>query len=110
MPLSTLESIIKECEKEKELIRVAKNRHYLPNALLDIAESVIDLASQSQGASFSVIQFRDSTGIGRNLCIEILEYFDSIGFTKRNENQRTILNPEKIRFGTNHSVKHPVPN
>ena len=49
-------------------------------------------------------------GIGRNLCIEILEYFDSIGFTKRNENQRTILNPEKIRFGTNHSVKHPVPN
>ena len=110
MPLSRLESIIKECEKEKELIRVAKNRHYLPNALLDIAESAIDLASQSQGASFSVIQFRDFTGIGRNLCIEILEYFDSIGFTKRNENQRTILNPEKIRFGTNHSIKHPVPN
>jgi selenocysteine-specific elongation factor len=103
MSLSTLESIMKECEKEKELIKVAKNRHYLPNALSEIAESAIGLASRNQETGFSVVQFRDHTGIGRNLCVEILEYFDRIGFTKRNENQRAILNPEKIRFKTEHT-------
>jgi selenocysteine-specific elongation factor len=94
---------MKECEKEKELIKVAKNRHYLPNALSEIAESAIGLASRNQETGFSVVQFRDHTGIGRNLCVEILEYFDRIGFTKRNENQRAILNPEKIRFKTEHT-------
>ena len=100
MPLGSIESIMKECEKEKELIRVAKNRHYLPTALSKIAESTIEIASRNPETGFSVIQFRDHTGIGRNLCVEILEYFDSIGFTKRTENQRAILNPEKIRFKT----------
>lgn len=105
IPLDTLESIMKECEKEKELIRVSKNRHYLPAALYKIAESAIELASRNLETGFSVIQFRDYTGIGRNLCVEILEYFDSIGFTKRTENQRAILNPERIRYKTEHSWK-----
>jgi hypothetical protein len=37
--------------------------------------------------------FRDETGIGRNVAIEVLEYFDSKGFTRRQGNDRIILNP-----------------
>ena len=34
-------------------------------------------------APFTVRQFRDASGVGRNVVIEVLEYFDSRGFTQR---------------------------
>jgi hypothetical protein len=47
----------------------------------------------SEGYGFSVIDFRDKTGIGRNLCIEVLEHFDGCGYTLRKENVRVIRKP-----------------
>ena len=47
---------------------------------------------------FSVLQFRDASEIGRNLCIEILEYFDRVGFTRRDENTRHIRTEKKNVF------------
>ena len=32
---------------------------------------------------FPAAQFRDATGIGRTLAIEILEFFDTLGITQR---------------------------
>ena len=39
--------------------------------------------------------FSQHTKISRNLSIEILEYFDEIGFTKRFDEGRVILKPFK---------------
>jgi len=39
-----------------------------------------DLAHQK---SLTAAAFRDRAGIGRNLAIEVLEYFDRIKFTRR---------------------------
>ncbi|HAD70953.1 MAG TPA: hypothetical protein DCF94_02920, partial [Gammaproteobacteria bacterium] len=36
--------------------------------------------------------------IGRNLCIEILEYFDRIGFTRRDGNTRYVRTEKKNIF------------
>ena len=44
-------------------------------------------------------QFRDATGIGRNLAIEVLEYFDRVGFTRRSHEGRRILKPAAELFG-----------
>jgi selenocysteine-specific elongation factor len=41
-----------------------------------------------------VKQYRDQTGIGRNLSIEILEYFDRQGVTRRIGDVRQIMRPE----------------
>jgi selenocysteine-specific elongation factor len=43
---------------------------------------------------FTVQQYRDQTGIGRNLSIEILEYFDRQGITRRIGDVRQIMRPE----------------
>ena len=40
---------------------------------------------------FTVKNFSQNTGITRNLSVEILEYFDKKGFTKRLEEGRVIL-------------------
>ena len=60
--------------------------------LAEFTEKLVDEFPEQNG--FTVIQFRDQSGIGRNLCIEILEYFDRVGFTKRDGNAR-FLRTEK---------------
>ena len=60
--------------------------------LAEFTEKLMENTSEQDG--FTVIQFRDQSGIGRNLCIEILEYFDRVGFTRRDGNTR-FLRTEK---------------
>ena len=35
--------------------------------------------------------FRDATGVGRNVVIEVLEHFDAAGFTKRVGDTRRVV-------------------
>nr|MCH9854073.1 SelB C-terminal domain-containing protein [Gammaproteobacteria bacterium] len=58
-----------------------------------LAATAKELMTASEGHGFSVIDFRDKTGIGRNLCIEVLEHFDGCGYTLRKENVRVIRKP-----------------
>ena len=94
LPLTELEKVLRQAEISRLLVRVADNRHYLPETINDLAALVEEVAGGPNGArgasGFSVIEFRDASGIGRNLCIEILEYFDSIGYTRRDGNLRFV--------------------
>ena len=69
-------------------------RYALNTTLVDFAETSESLASDR---NFSVADFKEKLGIGRNLAVEILEFFDSINFTQRQGNERTIANPKAIR-------------
>lgn len=104
IPLPTLEAILKETTRSGNLVKVAHNRHYLPETILELAEFTERLARQSDAdQGFSVIEFRDASGIGRNLCIEILEYFDGIGFTRRDDNTRFVRTDMQSVFGARDS-------
>ena len=43
------------------------------------------------GGKFTIAEFRSFTGLSRNQAIEVLEYFDRIGFTRRAGNTRVVL-------------------
>ena len=99
--LRTLERILKQTTKAGNLIQVADNRHYLPETILELAEFTERLTNESAADDgFSVIEFRDLSGIGRNLCIEILEYFDSVGFTRREGNSRIVRTAKENIFSS----------
>jgi selenocysteine-specific elongation factor len=73
-------------------VNIASHRYYLPQQLVDIAKEIKSLAAGNQKTkAFTVREFRDHTGIGRNVAIDVLEYFDGKGFTRRQENQRIVL-------------------
>ena len=100
IPLMSLERILRESAKAGTLIKVAENRYYLPETIMTLAGFIEQLIeTESDDAGFSVIQFRDSSKIGRNLCIEILEYFDSAGFTRRDGNSRFVRTNKENIFG-----------
>ena len=100
IPLMSLERILRESAKAGTLIKVAENRYYLPETIMTLAGFIEQLIeTESEEAGFSVIQFRDASEIGRNLCIEILEYFDSVGFTRRDGNSRFVRTSKENIFG-----------
>ena len=95
IPLRELEIILKQITRSGSLVQVAENRYFLPETIMQLAEFTEKLMENtSEQDGFTVIQFRDQSGIGRNLCIEILEYFDRVGFTRRDGNTR-FLRTEK---------------
>ncbi|HJV79562.1 selenocysteine-specific translation elongation factor [Noviherbaspirillum sp.] len=64
------------------LLRVAKNRFFLPATMETLAEAARQLAGASEQGSFDAAGYRDRTGIGRNLTIEVLEFLDRIRVTR----------------------------
>jgi selenocysteine-specific elongation factor len=53
-----------------------------------LAATAALLAEQSGGSGFSAAQYRDAIGTGRTLAIQILEFFDGIGVTRRSGDLR----------------------
>ena len=54
------------------------------------ADSVVAVNTSFDGV-IQLAEFRRSTGLNRNQAIEVLEYFDRIGFTRRVGAARVIL-------------------
>ena len=80
------------------LRRVARNRFFPPTALAALAEAAEALASGSPDGRFDARAYRDRTGIGRNLVIEVLEFFDARGFTRRRDDGREVVRPAASVF------------
>ncbi|QDX80616.1 selenocysteine-specific translation elongation factor [Denitratisoma sp. DHT3] len=79
------------------LRRISPKRVALPDVLLGLAAEINRLAVRQD--SFSVIEAKTHLDLGRDLTIEILEYFDSIHFTQRQGNGRRVRDaalPQRI--------------
>ncbi len=62
-------------------LRVAHDHYFLADAVRDLAAHVVALTEV--GGEATVAPFRDRIGTGRKLAVEILEFFNRIGFTRR---------------------------
>ncbi len=86
-------NIIKLAAREKWVFMIAHNRPALATQLQAYARCALEL---SEKAPFSVADFRKAGEIGRNLAVEVLEYFDKIGFTLRKEVGRVVLDRDRV--------------
>ncbi len=66
--------------------RVSPTRYYLNAHLHALADIALRLPED-----FTVRQFRDASGVGRNVVIEVLEHFDRKGFTRRMGDSRRVV-------------------
>ncbi|MDX1491901.1 MAG: selenocysteine-specific translation elongation factor [Pseudohongiellaceae bacterium] len=88
LPQSILEERLRANVHAGKLVQVSRNRFYLPETVRALEAFIEGLIHESGYTGLSVIEFRDKSGIGRNLCIEILEFFDRHGLTRRRGNVR----------------------
>lgn len=91
IPIKQLEQFLKRATQLGLITRVVKNRYFLPEAVSELSRLIVELSDRQADGYFTAREYRDVTGIGRNLAIEVLEYFDSAGFTQRQGDKRRLL-------------------
>jgi len=90
LPPADLDKRLKGLIAFNLVIKPVKNRFFLPEAISTLKLIAISVSEDQEDNKFTVINFRDKSLLGRNLSIEILEYFDQIGFTLRQGDFRII--------------------
>ncbi|MDA1100990.1 MAG: selenocysteine-specific translation elongation factor [Proteobacteria bacterium] len=96
-----MEAFLKRCARQGRLMAVAPNRYFPPAAVRELAEAVERLCAAAPEEGFTAAAFKNDTGIGRNVAIEVLEFFDTSGLTRRQGNVRHLRRPAAAVFGDN---------
>ncbi len=74
-----------------EIYKVAHDHYYTPDAVHALARVVAEL-QQSDGVARAAA-FRDRIGAGRKIAIQILEFFDRVGYTRRIGDEHRVIQP-----------------
>jgi glycosyltransferase involved in cell wall biosynthesis len=90
-----VEAFLARAAKFAWTVRVAPNRYFRPAAIRELAQIAVDEAAKN-GGQFTASVFRDRTGVGRTVAIEVLEYFDRAKFTRRTGDVRQIMGPPPL--------------
>lgn len=85
--------------QQKALFKVNTRRFATPSVLNQFASAALELTTNEN--TFTLVKIRDRLGCGRNIIVDVLEYFDAIRFTRRDGDGRIVINRKlpKERFG-----------
>ncbi|WP_152226424.1 selenocysteine-specific translation elongation factor [Pseudomonas sp. SCB32] len=80
--------LLRKLARLGHLHQVVKDLFYPEETVRQLAGHALHL--RDQAGIIRAAAFRDRIGIGRKRCIQLLEYFDRIGFTRRYGNERRV--------------------
>jgi selenocysteine-specific elongation factor len=80
---ATLKDFLHRKSRSGDPLRVPPDRFYPRATLAALAATAADVAKASPNGMFTAAQYRDATGTGRGLAIQILEVLDGLGVTQR---------------------------
>ncbi|MBM3561068.1 MAG: hypothetical protein FJX53_14575, partial [Alphaproteobacteria bacterium] len=83
-------SVLRRAERLGLVVRIGRNRFAPTETAAQWARTAERLA---RAGNLKPTNFRDALGIGRNLSVEILEYLDRVGMTRREGEGRRLLRP-----------------
>lgn len=75
--------LLKKLSRQGLLFQVVKDLFYAPERMDELAALIAGLAQASNNGEVEARAFRDATDLGRKRAIQILEFFDRIGYTRR---------------------------
>ncbi len=78
-----LSEFLQRAARAGRVHRVAANRFFLPETIERLVGLAAALDADSAGQGFAAAAYRDRSALGRNLTIEVLEYLDEAGYTRR---------------------------
>ena len=99
MDKPALETFLQRITARGMLVRVAPNRFLSPKAVATLAGYAEALATGNAEKRFTAKEYRDRSGIGRNLTIQLLEFFDNLGYTRRIGDERIVVKSSREMFG-----------
>ena len=94
-----LEALLVRVHHTGEAVRIADNRFLLPEGVALLAHAASACAAAAPDGLFAARDFKQAAGIGRNLAIDVLEYFDRSGLTRRRDDARMLVGSAEALFG-----------
>ncbi len=94
---NTLLGFFARMARKGRVVAIASNRYYEVGAVAKLGRLAETVAASHDGAN-TAAAFRDRAGIGRNLAIDLLEYFDRSGFTRRVGDAHRVVRPAAAVF------------
>jgi len=80
-PEDSVRALLRKLARLGGAYQVVRDLFYDPDAVRELARVVERIAAHADGA-VSAAAFRDATGVGRKRAIQILEFFDRVGYTR----------------------------
>jgi selenocysteine-specific elongation factor len=88
-----LQGLLDRAARRGLAARISQTRFFLPRTVARLAGTAETLARTTNQGRITAAAFRDASGLGRNLSIEVLEFFDRVRFTRRVGDARIVLRP-----------------
>lgn len=87
-------ALLRKLARLGQLHQVVRDLFYLELAIEQLAQCAMALAEEDN--TLEVVEFRDALGVGRKRCVQLLEYLDRIGVTRRFGNQRRVRQESSV--------------
>ncbi|EHF4937655.1 selenocysteine-specific translation elongation factor [Enterobacter hormaechei] len=83
-----MRQVLRHAAQQGMIVAIVKDRYYRNDRIVAFANLIRELY-QARGSTCAA-DFRDRLNVGRKLAIQILEYFNRIGFTRRRGNDHVL--------------------
>ncbi|EPO3405592.1 selenocysteine-specific translation elongation factor [Enterobacter hormaechei] len=83
-----MRQVLRHAAQQGMIVAIVKDRYYRNDRIVAFANLIREL-DQARGSTCAA-DFRDRLNVGRKLAIQILEYFNRIGFTRRRGNDHVL--------------------
>jgi selenocysteine-specific elongation factor len=87
-PDDEVRAVLRKCVVQGDVYQIVHDLYYHRDCVRELARMVKGLVDQH--GAMEAVHFRDAIGIGRKRAIQILEFFDRVGYTRRTRNARVL--------------------
>lgn len=86
IPEDAVRAVLRKLLRRGDVAQVVTDLFYHRDRVAELAALVAALTAGASAGAVDAAGFRDATGLGRKRAIQILEFFDRIGYTRRLRN------------------------
>ena len=97
-PEDKVRQLLRKLARQGAVYQVVRDLFYHPDTVRELARLVASLA-QEQGGALGASAFRDASGLGRKRAIQILEFFDRVGYTRFQRDLRFVRHDSRLLEG-----------
>jgi selenocysteine-specific elongation factor len=96
-PEEAVRQLLRQLARGGQLFQVVKDLFYTAARIRELAALAATLAAAAPRGVVAAHAFRDASGLGRKRAIQVLEFFDRVGYTRR-LHEGHVLRPDATEF------------
>ncbi|MFZ6648500.1 selenocysteine-specific translation elongation factor [Undibacterium sp. TJN25] len=85
VPETAVRELLRKLAMRAQAYQIVRDLFYHPQRVAELSQLIKDIAAEQTpgNAAIDAAGFRDATGLGRKRAVQLLEFFDRVGYTRR---------------------------